>query len=225
MDAVNSVIAQLESSVTEDLNLLLEFPNQEQTCDLVDNIKLNLSAQIASLRVLIYDKVRIRQLEIKTSNQITMVNGNEVVVLLHGVAIRPNTPQATGKFVVIWNKEHSLNLLRDNFLSVKTKESSTLLALLALCNQLVQLKLIKARIFTSSSSAAQHLKNTTENLAIFHANGYTDEQRAPIRYEQIIRLIYKIVTENKLVISYSEPNPPLADLHSTMLDTARGMIE
>ena len=53
MDAVNSVIAQLESSVTEDLNLLLEFPNQEQTCDLVDNIKLNLSAQIASLRVLI----------------------------------------------------------------------------------------------------------------------------------------------------------------------------
>ena len=108
---------------------------------------------------------------------------------------------------------------------MKTKESSTLLALLALCNQLVQLKLFKARILTSSSSAALHLKKTTENLAIFHANGYTDEQRAPIRYEQIIKLIYKIITENKLVISFSEPNPPLADLYSTMLDTARGMVE
>ena len=73
MDAVYAVVAQLELSIIEDLNLILEFPSQEQTCELVDNIKLNLSAQIASLRVLIHAKVRLRQLEIKTMNQITIV--------------------------------------------------------------------------------------------------------------------------------------------------------
>ena len=56
MDAVNAVVVQLESSIIDDLNLIIEFPSQEETCELVDNIKLNLSAQIASLRVLIHDK-------------------------------------------------------------------------------------------------------------------------------------------------------------------------
>ena len=76
---------------------------------------MNLSAQLTSIKLMVSDKVRLRQCIIEAQNLFHSYNGRVIVTVY---VKHHSTARAVGAFGVIWNEEHKLNITQPNCLSV-----------------------------------------------------------------------------------------------------------
>ena len=140
MDKFNRILESFSSKLNDDLNTLAETADPDQ-CDTIDKMRLELSSHITEVRCLVVDRVRLRQMSINTENQLHTING-EIIVGVYGCVKKPNTSAAVGAYMVVWNIAHALNVCHENILSIKTPNSSHILGLLALLNQMFILNII-----------------------------------------------------------------------------------
>ena len=68
METVNDLVSQLETCVCDDLDTLSAISEGVECDEIIDNIRINLSSRLSELRLLITDKVRIRQMAINQDN-------------------------------------------------------------------------------------------------------------------------------------------------------------
>ena len=61
METVNVLISELETKVSEELDKIAENNSDERTHDSVDTIRLSLSSRLTEIRLMVSDKVRLRQ--------------------------------------------------------------------------------------------------------------------------------------------------------------------
>jgi hypothetical protein len=169
---------------------------------------------------MITDKVRLRQLAVNQSNMIHMIN-QKITVMIIGIVKYPSTVRAKGCFAVVWNDKHTLNIVLENTLAVKSKDSSVLLALLAACNQFAQLKIKSAMIMTPSHK----IKTIVESLPLWHSQEYITEEGSIRTNSQILAKIQDTITTNKLELEVLHPVPQsITDLYDSHLDLAKKVL-
>ena len=223
MEQISEIFGQLEDLVQEDLNKIQTISNSSVIDELTDSIRINLSAQISAAKILIEDKARLREIRLKSENKLHVINGNQYLCLILGVAKHTNTVRAKGKFVVIWSKQHRLNLVRDNILSVKSKNNSTILALIAACNQASVLRIKKLMVMTNNAK----LKNIVDSLELLFLQNFTDDERLPLPDAELLKMLHRTVSEAgiSIQISVSVPEPPLDKLYFSLMETAGDMMD
>ena len=149
MEAFLASLDSLDQSITADVNILSEVARGEQAEQAVDRIRINLSAHLSEIRMIVVDKVRLRQVTLNTENQLHSVDGC-ILVALCGKVNNPSTTRAIGAYAVVWNKKHKINISNKNILTIKSASSSHTLGLLALVTQMEVLKIKKVIIVTTS---------------------------------------------------------------------------
>ena len=88
MEQITEIFRQLEDSVQEDLNNIQAISNGSEVDELTDNIRINISAQISAVKMLIEDKARLREIRFRSENKMHMINGNQNLCLILGTANR-----------------------------------------------------------------------------------------------------------------------------------------
>ena len=220
METVNVLISELETKVSEELDKIAENNSDERTHDSVDTIRLSLSSRLTEIRLMVSDKVRLRQVLVNPRNRINMLD-QKILVLLNGVVKHPNTVRAKGMFTVTYNQGHTLNIALQNPLAIKTRDNCFLLALLAACNQFAQLKIKAAVIFSPS----QKIKSVVESLVLWKTQSFLTEYGSVRPDSQILSMIHDTITNNALELSVIQPVPPmLTALYDSLLEVSKTMI-
>ena len=221
METVNDLVSQLETCVCDDLDTLSAISEGVECDEIIDNIRINLSSRLSELRLLITDKVRIRQMAINQDNKLHAINGY-VAVLINGVVRNPNSLRSKGRFAVVWNRHHSLNLSMENPLTIMTPDSSILLALLATCNQMAQLKRTTFHILTPS----QTLKNTIDCLSLWHTQNFRTSDNSTRPNSHLLSLIHRIIEENNFKIEiFQNPVPSaISSLYENFLEISKQIM-
>jgi hypothetical protein len=220
MESVCALFTGLEKSVFEELDKISENYQEEGINDCLDYIKLDMSSRLTEIRLMIRDKVRLRQLAINQSNTIHMIN-QKITVMIIGIVKHPSTVRAKGCFAVVWNDKHTLNIVLENTLAVKSKDSSVLLALLAACNQFPQLKIKAVMIMTPSHK----IKTIVESLPLWHSQEYITEEGSIRTNSQLLAMIQNTITNNKLDLEVLHPVPQaITNLYDSHLDIAKKLL-
>jgi hypothetical protein len=220
METVSILITELETKVCEELDKIAENNTDESTHNSVDTIRLSLSSRLAEIRLMMSDKIRLRQALVNPRNRLNMLD-QKILVLLNGVVKNPNTLRSKGMFTVTYNPGHTLNIALQNPLAIKTRDNCFLLALLASCNQFAQLKIKAAVIFSPS----EKMKRVVESLVLWKTQSFLTENGSIRPDSQILSMIYDTITSNALELSVIQPVPPLlAALNDSLLEVSKSMI-
>ena len=167
MDAIEYLLKRTNIVIGTDLNdLSNKYPEAR---NIIDNIKISLASQASSLKLMIEDKARLHLIDVKKDNRFHFTN-NSVVCALVGNVKNQNTTNIAAKFSIAWGENHCLNLVKDSVLSTKTKDNTLLLGLIALINQIIQLKLKKVLILRNH----QQTVTTFNSIEMYHNMGYAD---------------------------------------------------
>lgn len=164
-----------------------------------DNIKLNMAGQLSAMSCLIENKIRLREIKLKNQNKFQKID-QEIVVFVMGSVKHPSTPRVKSRFAVVWGSQHEINVVRDNILPVKTRNNSTLLAVLACLNQAVPLK------FKNSPK----IKNFLDSILLINLQEYKNEDGNTVEDHEILRMIHIIMSEHNICLSVrlAVPEPP-----------------
>ena len=124
---------------------------------------------------------------------------------------------------VIWSKHHRLNLVRENILSVKSKNNSTILALIAACNQASVLRIKKLMVMTNNVK----IKTIVDSLELLFLQNFTDDDRQPLPDAELLKMLHRIILESGIAIqvSVSVPEPPLDKLYFSLMEAAGEMMD
>lgn len=207
MDKFIQILEIYSSKVNDDLNNLSESADPLQN-EIIDKIRIELSSHIAEVRCLVVDRVRIRQMSVNTDNQLHTNNG-DIIVGVYGCVKKPNTSAAVGAYMVVWNIAHALNICNENVLAIKTPNSSHVLGLLALLNQMVILNVSSIQVISSAA-----LKKVYDQLPLWEARLWLDDNDALITNYEILKMIQTIISEKKISIKFQiPPIDPLLSLY------------
>ena len=186
----------MEKSVFQDLNSLTEQSlSQAEREEVVDTIKINISAAHSEIKILIENKVRLRQLALLKSNSFLKDSSHRVMVFINSIVKCPRTINAQGVALVTWNKDHSLNTAVRNPLSVVTKQSCEEIGLLACLTQISEIG-IKFFLLCCSSN---HLASLYEQLELIHLQNYT-HNGVDLPNKHVLSEIYRMKTLTKVNI-------------------------
>ena len=219
MESIVRITSELETSTTSDLDAICEIANSPCVAELSDNIKLNISAWVTEIKTLIENKVRLRELSIRPDNHFLKAHGRIAVGVFGTIRNIRSTLGSRGAGYISWNKLHKLNVHIDNTMTVKSHNSSTDLALLALLHQANEIKLKRVHIFTASP----HLNNMVENLNLFHLQNYQDQRGIDISNKLVWKKIYEAIKERDIILSFTFPPipQPLSETYETLISTAK----
>ena len=213
MEQILKIMADLERSIVNDLDAICELSVNQNTNELSDNIKLNLSSALVEIRTHIQNRKRLRELAIVPENAFCKAGG-KISVALCGKVTNPRSVHSKGAAAITWNIAHSLNIAVENCLSVKSKCNSEQIGLLALLNQCTEIGLNRVQVFTTDSQ----LHNLVENLPVYDIQDYTI-QGVEIQNKFVLEKIYNIIKTTNISLSFSYPpieQAMLSDYQSLM---------
>ena len=164
MDTFYSCIQKLERDL---LNKVCELDVSNDELNKLDDIKLEISRSFSQIKLLVDEGIRAEQMHLKPNNLISMFHCVPLVYI-NILIEEENTVRARSKFMVLWGPNHDLNVVRQNRLTICNKESSFMLALIALFSQLKAMGIIKIHIFTES----ELIGHIIDHLPVWEANGY-----------------------------------------------------
>ena len=218
MEDIVRIMFELERSLNTDLNTICETANSSQVSEMSDNIKLNISASLTEIKMHIINRVRLRELALVPENSFCKAYGN-IAIGLFGKVTNARSIAAKGVGFVAWNKAHTLNVPILNCLTVKSNNSSTQLALLALANQCNQINLKRVHVFSNTSQIAKMV----ENLPLYHLQGYKDRAGAEMPNRLLLEKIHTAMTQLNIVFIFSSPPIPqtLSGIYETLMSAAR----
>ena len=221
METFNFLIAEVETKVFQELDKIAENNSVESVSECLDTIKLTLSSRLTEIRLLIDDKVRLRQALVNPRNRLNMI-GQKIVVFLNGVVKNPNrADRAKGVFTVTYNQDHALNIALKNPLAIKSRDNCLLLALLAACNQFAQLRIKRAAVFCPSLK----IKSTIESLALWKSQGFLTEDGTIRPDSNILGMIENIVSNSSIELDFVQSESPMVSaLYASLLEVSRKMI-
>ena len=196
MEGILKIMNDLEKSVSQDLSSLLDqsIPQAERD-EVCDSIKINISAAHSEIKIMIENKVRLRQLALLKSNSFLKDNRQRYMVYINAIVKRPRTITAQGVALVTWNKGHCLNTVVKNPLSVITKQSCEEIGLLACLTQISELG-IKSVLLCCTSPSIASLYEQLELLQLqnFSHNG------VDLPNKHVLSQIYRLKTSTKVDI-------------------------
>ena len=220
MQSFIDLAKELEKLVNEDIERIVEVcPSVHEH---TDNIKLNVAGQLSAMSCLIEDKIRLREIKIKDQNKFQKVD-QEIVVFVMGSVKHPNTNRVKSRFSVVWGSQHQINVVRDNILSIKTRNNSTLLAVLACLNQAVPLKFKKLCLMMNNPK----VKNLLDSIDLINIQGFKNEDGNLIEDHELLKMIYAIVSEHciQLNVKLAVPEPPYDEIFYEFQQAARALID
>ena len=221
MEAIEYLLRRTNIIIETDINdLVNKYP---EASDTIDNIRISLAAQATSLKLMIEDKARLQLIDINMDNRLHFTN-NSVVCALVGSTKNQNTTNIAAKFSIAWGENHCLNIVKDSVLSNKTKDNTLLLGLIALINQIIQLKLKKVLILTNH----QNTVTTFNSIEMFHAMGYVDMDRNKMKDDMLLQMLYQLRVSNDIKIEMDMQNIlplPLREPFNKLLKKAKAQLD
>ena len=212
----------LENTVTPDLDRIQELA--PQCSEFTNNIRINVSGQVSSMIALIEEKKRSNEIAINKSNKFHYMGpGQNVLVYIMAVTKQPNTTRSVAKYAVVWAEAHTLNITRHNSLPAKTRTNTALLGVLAALHQANVLKFRRLTVMINSPG----VKTLVEKLPLLQAQNFVDDNGIRVEHYEILTLIYKILNDGKIDISFLLPVPdePLDELYYSLQDEARNLVD
>ena len=212
----------LENTVTADLDRIQELA--PQCSEFTNNIRINVSGQVSSMIALIEEKKRSNEIAINKSNKFHYMGpGQNVLVYIMAVTKQPNTTRSVAKYAVVWAEAHTLNITRHNPLPAKTRTNTALLGVLAALHQANVLKFRRLTVMINSPG----VKTLVEKLPLLQAQNFVDDNGIRVEHYEILTLIYKILNDGKIDISFLLPVPdePLDELYYSLQDEARNLVD
>ena len=212
----------LENTVTADLDRIQELA--PQCSEFTNNIRINVSGQVSSMIALIEEKKRSNEIAINKSNKFHYMGpGQNVLVYIMAVTKQPNTTRSVAKYAVVWAEAHTLNITRHNSLPAKTRTNTALLGVLAALHQANVLKFRRLTVMINSPG----VKTLVEKLPLLQAQNFVDDNGIRVEHYEILTLIYKILNDGKIDISFLLPVPdePLDELYYSLQDEARNLVD
>ena len=212
----------LENTVTADLDRIQELA--PQCSEFTNNIRINVSGQVSSMIALIEEKKRSNEIAINKSNKFHYMGpGQNVLVYIMAVTKQPNTTRSVAKYAVVWAEAHTLNITRHNPLPAKTRTNTALLGVLAALHQANVLKFRRLTVMINSPG----VKALVEKLPLLQAQNFVDDNGIRVEHYEILTLIYKILNDGKIDISFLLPVPdePLDELYYSLQDEARNLVD
>ena len=212
----------LENTVTADLDKIQELA--PQCSEFTNNIRINVSGQVSSMIALIEEKKRSNEIAINKSNKFHYMGpGQNVLVYIMAVTKQPNTTRSVAKYAVVWAEAHTLNITRHNPLPAKTRTNTALLGVLAALHQANVLKFRRLTVMINSPG----VKTLVEKLPLLQAQNFVDDNGIRVEHYEILTLIYKILNDGKIDISFLLPVPdePLDELYYSLQDEARNLVD
>ena len=212
----------LENTVTADLDRIQELA--PQCSEFTNNIRINVSGQVSSMIALIEEKKRSNEIAINKSNKFHYMGpGQNVLVYIMAVTKQPNTTRFVAKYAVVWAEAHTLNITRHNPLPAKTRTNTALLGVLAALHQANVLKFRRLTVMINSPG----VKALVEKLPLLQAQNFVDDNGIRVEHYEILTLIYKILNDGKIDISFLLPVPdePLDELYYSLQDEARNLVD
>ena len=212
----------LENTVTADLDRIQELA--PQCSEFTNNIRINVSGQVSSMIALIEEKKRSNEIAINKSNKFHYMGpGQNVLVYIMAVTKQPNTTRSVAKYAVVWAEAHTLNITRHNPLPAKTRTNTALLGVLASLHQANVLKFRRLTVMINSPG----VKTLVEKLPLLQAQNFVDDNGIRVEHYEILTLIYKILNDGKIDISFLLPVPdePLDELYYSLQDEARNLVD
>jgi hypothetical protein len=217
MEQIVQIMADLEFSVSNDLNSICDTTTNHSVDELSDNIKLNLSSALTEIRMHIENRKRLRELALVPENSFCKVLGT-VAIAISGKVTNPRSVNAKGAASVSWNTNHCLNISIDNCLTTKSKANSEQLALLALLNQCVEIGLKKVKVFSSNSM----LSTLAENLPIYALQGYK-VQNVEMENKFLLEKLYNLILSSETSLSFLFPpvDQQILSTYESLMSTAK----
>ena len=212
----------LENTVTADLDRIQELA--PQCSEFTNNIRINVSGHVSSMIALIEEKKRSNEIAINKSNKFHYMGpGQNVLVYIMAVTKQPNTTRSVAKYAVVWAEAHTLNITRHNPLPAKTRTNTALLGVLAALHQANVLKFRRLTVMINSPG----VKTLVEKLPLLQAQNFVDDNGIRVEHYEILTLIYKILNDGKIDISFLLPVPdePLDELYYLLQDEARNLVD
>ena len=224
MEHFMKLAKDLENTVTADLDRIQEIA--PQCCEYTNSIRINVAGQISSMIALIEEKQRSNEIALIKSNMFHYIGSEHrqnVLVYILAVTKQPNTIRAVAKYAVVWAEAHSLNIIRHNPLPAKTRTNTALLGVLAALHQANVLKFRRITVMINSPG----VKALVEKLPLRQAQNFVDDNGIKIEHYEILTLIYKILNDGKIDISFLLPVPdqPLDELYYLLQDEARNLVD
>ena len=197
MEGILKIINDLEKSVSQDLSSLSEQSiAQAERDEVVDTIKINISAAHSEIKIMIENKVRLRQLALLKSNSFLKDNRQRFMVYVNPIVKRPRTITAQGVALVTWNKDHSLNTVVKNPLSVVIKQSCEEIGLLACLTQISEIGIKSVLLCCTSASLA----SLYEQLDLLQLQNFT-HNGVDLPNKHVLSQIYRLKTSTKVDIA------------------------
>ena len=223
MESFLTLIEDLIRSIQGELDLLSTFNISSKAGDIIDRIRLNTTAQLISIKLMVSEKVRLRQWIIEPHNVFNTING-KTIVAIYGAVKNPHTARAEGAFSVVWNTDHKMNVLQPNILSVRTSNSSYLLALLTVVKQMEETQQKKSVIITQTDFPSVVLRQ----LPLWDVQNYRNDDGTPRPHQNVLSLIHSAMQNNSITLEISrvnqQPQSEFNDLCKSMLEDARAKV-
>ena len=138
-----------------------------------------------------------------------------------GNEVNPRSTVARGHSCVVWNQKHSLNISFKNPLSVISKNSSEILAFLALVNQANEINIKNIAVVVNTP----YIKNLYESIHLYHSQNYTLDSGSSMVNDFVLRDLYNAICTNNIKISFYMTSEVDSDLCNMIKNTAKEMIK
>ena len=223
METFLNIIDDLMKTTQEEFDLLSTINSCTEAGEIMDRIRINTSAQLMSIKLMVVEKVRLRQWTIQPHNVFNTLNG-KILVAIYGKVKNPHTVRAEGAFCVVWNNDHKMNVIQPNILSVRTNNSSYLLALLTVVKQMEETLLKKAVIITQ----ADFPNAVISQLPLWQVQNYRNDEGTLRPHHNVLSLIHRAMQDNSISLEISklnqQPQGAFNDLCKGMLEDARTKV-
>ena len=221
MESVTRVLESMEKEITQELHLIssLSLENNEIT-HAVDNILLSVSSGISQVKIMIDNKRRFSDQNILVDNQFIKID-KLIAVHIMGKETNPRSTVARGQSSVVWNQKHSLNISFKNPLSVISKNSSEILAFLALVNQANEINIKNIALVINTP----YIRNLYDNIQLYHAQNYSLDSGISMVNDFVLRDLYNAICTNNIKISFYLASDINSEMRNMFKNTAKEMIK
>ena len=221
MESVTRVLESMEKEITQELHLIssLSSENNEIT-HAVDNILLSVSSGISQVKIMIDNKRRFSDQNILVDNQFIKID-KLIAVHIMGKETNPRSTVARGQSSVVWNQKHSLNISFKNPLSVISKNSSEILAFLALVNQANEINIKNIALVINTP----YIRNLYDNIQLYHAQNFTLDSGIRMVNDFVLRDLYNAICTNNIKISFYLASDINSEMSNMFKNTAKEMIK
>ena len=221
MESVTRVLDNMEKEVIQELHMISSLSSENNEITLaVDNILLSVSSGISQVKVMIDNKRRFSDQNIFVDNQFIKID-KLIAVYIIGKEVNPRSTIARGHSCVVWNQKHSLNISFKNPLSVISKNSSEILAFLALVNQANEINIKNIAVIANTP----HIKNLYENIHLYHAQNYILDSGTSMVNDFVLKDLYNAICANNIKISFFMTSNIDSDVCNMFKNTAKEMIK